>query len=107
MLKRRTAAVAPAGEGAKRPREPSRTAAPSNPKAVANKSAPARKLTGKKATKVSNTAASKLHKTEKLLALLQRPTGATLADLIKSSGWQAHSVRGFLSARRSAQGCEK
>ena len=32
-----------------------------------------------------------------LLALLQRTGGATLAELMTTSGWQAHSVRGFLA----------
>lgn len=32
-----------------------------------------------------------------LLRLLRRPAGATVADLQKATGWQAHSVRGFLS----------
>jgi hypothetical protein len=36
-------------------------------------------------------------KTAKILALLRRPNGATLKELCKASGWQAHSVRGFLS----------
>jgi hypothetical protein len=37
-------------------------------------------------------------KTETLLALLERAKGASLDELMKASGWQAHSVRGFLSA---------
>jgi hypothetical protein len=36
-------------------------------------------------------------KTAKILDLLKRPGGVTLKELIKATGWQAHSVRGFLS----------
>ena len=36
-------------------------------------------------------------KASQVLELLKRPGGATLAELIKETGWQAHSVRGFLS----------
>jgi hypothetical protein len=36
-------------------------------------------------------------KTAKILALLKRRGGASLAQLQKATGWQAHSVRGFLS----------
>ncbi len=36
-------------------------------------------------------------KGEQIVAMLRRPTGASIAELIKATGWQAHSVRGFLS----------
>ena len=36
-------------------------------------------------------------KTEKILELLKRPSGATLKEIVKATAWQPHSVRGFLS----------
>ena len=32
-----------------------------------------------------------------ILELLRQPNGATLKDLMAATGWQAHSVRGFIS----------
>ena len=36
-------------------------------------------------------------KSAKILALIGRPKGATLVEITKAVGWQAHSVRGYLS----------
>lgn len=36
-------------------------------------------------------------KTERILMLLCRTTGATVAELSKVTGWQEHSVRGYIS----------
>jgi len=36
-------------------------------------------------------------KQDRLLALLRNPGGATLDVLVKATGWQRHSIRGFLA----------
>jgi hypothetical protein len=36
-------------------------------------------------------------RTAQILGLIQRPEGATLTAIMEAAGWQAHSVRGFIS----------
>lgn len=43
-------------------------------------------------------------KNAKVLGLLARTSGASLAELMKATGWQAHSVRGFLSTASRKRG---
>jgi Protein of unknown function (DUF3489) len=37
-------------------------------------------------------------KQARVLALLRRPSGVTIATVTRSTGWQPHTVRGFLAA---------
>ena len=32
-----------------------------------------------------------------MVALLRRPSGATITAIMEATGWQAHTVRGFLA----------
>jgi hypothetical protein len=67
--------------------------------------APAKAKSGKKASPAEKapkrakkaTGARDGSKTAKVLDLLKRPGGATAKELLKATGWQPHSLRGFLS----------
>jgi hypothetical protein len=89
----------PAADAAAKPTKKARVSArranvaPKKPKS-GKKAGPAKKAPkgAKKAKGVRDGS-----KAAKILDLLKRPGGATSKELQKASGWQAHSVRGFLS----------
>jgi len=84
----------------KKPRVAPRRAhvAPKKGKA-AKKASPAKKAPkgGKKASVKKAGAARDGSKTAQVVDLLKRPSGATLKEVMKATGWQPHSVRGFIS----------
>jgi hypothetical protein len=81
-------------KAAKKPRVAPRRAhvAPKKAKSVKKASPAKRAPKGPKAG-----AARDGSKAAKVVDLLKRADGATLKELMKATGWQAHSVRGFLS----------
>jgi hypothetical protein len=75
-------------------------------KAKSGKKASPAKKASKGAKKASGTRPGKAakekgiregSKTETIIELLKRPGGATAKELLKITGWQPHSLRGFLS----------
>jgi hypothetical protein len=92
--------------------------APSKKAASRKKNAPKAKKTAKTgAPKKGAKAAKKANKSErkpagpraeskgaKILEMIGRAKGATLAEIMKATDWQAHSVRGFISIAQKKHG---
>ncbi len=80
-------------------------AAPRKPRVAASKprsrkkTTPAKKASKapRKATSAKAAGAREGSKTSKVLDLLKRRGGTTMKELMKATGWQPHSVRGFIS----------
>jgi hypothetical protein len=56
---------------------------------------------GRKLPKSGRAAGRDGTKAERIITLLERPSGATLDEIMAETGWQPHSVRGFISGQLS------
>jgi hypothetical protein len=85
-----------AGSARKATRAPqTRPVAPKKSKTAKKATQRKRALKTQKDAKTARTGTKK----EKLIAMMQRSEGATLAELIRASGWNGNSVRGFISGQ--------
>ena len=53
----------------------------------------------KQASRAAKPAAGQNTKAAQVIALLREPNGATLKSIMAATGWQSHSVRGFISGQ--------
>ena len=79
------------------PKPRSRKTSPKRTKSGAKTDAPPRKVPKQRAKTAKPRGARAGTKQALLIDLLKRKTGATIADLVKATGWQPHSVRGAIS----------
>jgi cell pole-organizing protein PopZ len=94
--------VAPEKATSKKKAAPAKKAAKvsqNTPKA-AKKTAPAKKSAKAKESDGPREGS----KTAQVVAMLQRKNGATLAEIMKTMGWQKHTVRGFMAGAMKKAG---
>ena len=61
------------------------------------------KLTSRGTKTGDKTVDARRTKADTILDLLQRPAGASIAELTKATGWQPHSVRAALTGLRKKE----
>ena len=91
-----SAHVAPAKSTAKKSAS-KKTGTPKAQKAAKAKKAPARAKSAPKASDRTN-------KKAEVIAMMKRAKGVTLGEIMETTGWQKHTVRGFVSILGSKGG---
>ena len=76
------------------------------PKKAAKAGAKASKKAAKPTAAKKTTGPRAESKGAKILDMIARAKGATLAEIMKATDWQAHSVRGFISTAARKHGVE-
>jgi hypothetical protein len=82
--------------------KPAANAAEVTSKRKRKKAKPARNALAKKP--VSKPKADRVNKKSEVIAMMKRVKGATLPEIMKATGWQPHTVRGFVSILGSKGG---
>ncbi len=90
-------------KGRAKPNAPSRRGPPSG--AAYPKKAPPQPVVSKGThmaaaetlSKARELGGERVTKRERMLTLLSQPTGASIQEMMQATGWQQHSVRGFLA----------
>jgi hypothetical protein len=91
---------------------PAADAQPSQPETKPTKAKGEKAAKKAKATKqvkpakktAAKPAAERTNKKAEVIAMMKRPKGATLAEIMEVTGWQKHTVRGFVSILGSKGG---
>ena len=83
--------------------KPEPTAAKPKRERKAKKAKPAKKA-GRAKKAAVKPKADRTNKKAEVIAMMKRAKGATLPEIMKAMGWQAHTVRGFVSILGSKGG---
>src|ERR1700736_1000347 len=83
-------AAVPQPESETKPKKPAKGAKAAKKTEATKKAKPAKKAAARPAGERSN-------KKAEVIAIMKRAKGATLPEIIEATGWQKHTVRGFVS----------
>ena len=83
-----------------KPKKPAKAAKPAKKAKAAKKAAPVKAAPAKK----SADKGERSNKKAEVIAMMKRAKGVTLAEIMEFTGWQPHTVRGFVSILGSKGG---